>query len=131
MHRLKSSTKFTTWNMNYVVFSLSSFIMISSPNMFLARETHMHSFFNFHTPKYFPVSPIFPNSLLNLIGACLSACRDSQHLFVCLFCLLNCFRILSTFVFSVGHKHCFIHKVYVHFPLSDLPPVCLFFQTRS
>ena len=49
MHRLKSSTKFTTWSMNYVVFSLSSFIMISSvwkftPNMFLAiaRETHIH-----------------------------------------------------------------------------------------
>ena len=55
MHRLKSSTKFTTWSMNYVVFSLSSFIMISSvwkftPNMLLARETHMHSFFNFHIP---------------------------------------------------------------------------------
>ena len=64
MHRLKSSTKFTTWSMNYVVFSLSSFIMISSvwkftPNMFLARETHMHSFFNFHIPQYFLALPIF------------------------------------------------------------------------
>ena len=62
--------------------------------MFLARETHMHSFFNFHIPKYFPVSPIFPNSLLNLIGVCLSACRDSQRMFVC----SNSF---SAFIFSV------------------------------
>ena len=55
--RLKSSMKFTTWSMNYVVFSLSSFIM--TPNMFLARETHMHSFFNFHIPQYFLALPIF------------------------------------------------------------------------
>ena len=65
--------------------------------MFLARETHMHSFFNFHIPKYFPVSPIFPNSLLNLIGACLSACRDSQHMFVCFVCwiVFEFFLLLS------------------------------------
>jgi len=104
MHRLKSSTKFTTWSMNYVVFSLSSFIMISSvwkftPNMFLARETHMHSFFNFHIPKYFPVSPIFPKSLLNLIGACLSACRDSQHMLVCFVCWIV-FEFFLYFIFS-------------------------------
>ena len=68
--------------------------------MFLARETHMHSFFNFHIPKYFPVSPIFPNSLLNLIGVCLSACRDSQHMFVC-FVVELFSNSFSGFIFSV------------------------------
>ena len=58
----------------------------------------MHSFFNFHIPKYFPVSPIFPNSLLNLIGVCLvilSAC-----LFVLFVELFS--NTFSTFIFSVN-----------------------------
>ena len=66
--------------------------------MFLARETHMHSFFNFHIPKYFPVSPIFSISLLNLIHAC---------------------------PLKSWHKHCLIHKVYMHFPLQHLPPIII------
>ena len=63
----------------------------------------MHSFFNFHIPKYFPVSPIFPNSLLNLIGACLSACRDSQHMFVCFVCWIVFEFFLYFYLFCRCH----------------------------
>ena len=59
----------------------------------------MHSFFNLHIPKYFLVSPIFPNLLLNLISACQLACRDSQHMLVCFICFFS--NSFSTFIFSV------------------------------
>ena len=64
MHRLKSSTKFITWSMNYVMFSLSSFYWHRTCSL---QGKHMHCFFNFHIPQYFLA---LRNSLLDLIGAC-------------------------------------------------------------
>ena len=43
-------------------------------------------------------------------------------------CLLS---LLVSFLWKSWHKHWIIRIVYAHFPMSDLPPVCLFFQTRS
>ena len=46
-----------------------------------------------------------------------------------MFGFLNCFLfLLLSFSWKSWHKHWIVHMVYVHFPLSDLPPVCLFFR---
>ena len=83
------------------------------PNRFLARETHMHSFFNFHIPSIF----------LAIISQALKLL--SIHVW-----FLELFSF-STLCFLWTSKHWITCKLYLHFRSSHWLPVWLFFHTCS